>query len=352
MTLSLPYTIPPLDEHAAQQAAQRQDRLTKPTGALGQLEKLSIRLAAMTGRLDYRPDRRAVLVFAGDHGVTQQGISAYPADVTAQMVLNFLNGGAAINVFAAQMGARLRVIDAGVASTFSDDVRAHPAFIDGKIAHGTQDFSVGMAMTSAQAQASLALGARAFESVYADGLDIIALGEMGIGNSTSASAIIAAITGSEASLVTGRGTGITDETLSHKITLIERALTINAPAEIDTLMRVGGFEIGAIAGAIIAAAANRVPVVLNGLICTAGALIAAQIQPAVLGYLIAGHRGAEPGHRLALEHLGLDALLALNMRLGEGTGAVLAFPLIEAAMRALQEMATFSDAGVSDREGT
>jgi nicotinate-nucleotide--dimethylbenzimidazole phosphoribosyltransferase len=343
------FMIPAPDDLAGQRATERQMRLTKPAGALGALETLSIRLAAMTGRLDWLPRRPAVLVFAADHGVAWQGVSAYPADVTAQMVLNFLAGGAAINVFARQLGAGLRVIDAGVNHDFGADVKAHPAFVDGKIAHGTQDFTNGPAMTDAQAQAALALGERAFEAAWADGLDILIPGEMGIGNTTSASAIIAAVTGSAPALVTGRGTGIDDALLAHKIAVIEDALRLHTRADTDTLACIGGFEIGAIGGAILAAASRRVPVLLDGLICTAAALIAVQHQPAARDYLIAGHRGAEPGHRIALEHLALDPLLALDLRLGEGTGAILALPLVEAAMRALQEMATFAEAGVSDR---
>ena len=287
-----------------------------------------------------------MLICAGDHGIAAQGVSAYPQAVTQQMVLNFLAGGAAVNVLARQTGVRVTVVDAGVIGDFAD----HPDLIRGKIAPGTADFSVGPAMTAAQADAAMALGKAAVERELARGLDLLAVGEMGIGNTTSASAIIAAVTGRPVVEVTGRGTGVDDAALRHKVTLIEAALARHAPTTVDTLAKVGGFEIGAMAGAMLAAAAQRVPVVLDGLISTAAALVAAQIAPDVRHYLIAGHRSVEPGHRAALAWLGLEPLLDLDLRLGEGTGALLAMPLIEAAMRTLQEMATFEAAGVSGRE--
>lgn len=340
--LTLP-SIPSVDTAAQEQARARQAALTKPAGALGVLEALSIQLAGITGRLDWLPTRRAVIVFAGDHGVVAQGISAYPQVVTQQMILNFLSGGAAINVLARQMNARVIVVDAGVAADFD----AHPDLVLGKIARGTADMTLGAAMTRQQADQSVQLGLNVVEREIARGLDILAVGEMGIGNTTAASAVIAAVIGQPAAEVTGRGTGVSDEQLAHKIAVIERALQVNAPANQDTLAKVGGFEIGAMTGAILGAAANRIPVVIDGLISTAAALIAAQMQPEVRAYLIAGHHSVERGHRIALGALGLTPLLDLRMRLGEGTGAVLALPIIEAAMRTLREMATFGDAGVS-----
>ncbi len=339
-------TIPPLDSAAQAAARARQARLTKPAGALGRLETLSIQLAGMTGRLNWLPRRRAVLICAGDHGIAAQGVSAYPQAVTQQMVLNFLAGGAAVNVLARQAGARVTVVDAGVIGDFAN----HPDLIRGKITPGTADFSAGPAMTAAQADAALALGKAAVARELAHGLDLLAAGEMGIGNTTSASAIIAAVTGRPVAEVTGRGTGVDDAALRHKVALIEAALARHAPATVGTLAKIGGFEIGVMAGAMLAAAAQRVPVVLDGLISTAAALVAAQIAPDVRHYLIAGHRSVEPGHRAALAWLGLEPLLDLDLRLGEGTGALLAMPLIEAAMRTLQEMATFEAAGVSGRE--
>lgn len=339
----MPSAIPPINTDCRAAAEARQSRLTKPAGALGRLEELSIRIAGMTGRLDWLPARRAVVVCAADHGVVAQGVSAYPQDVTAQMVLNFLRGGAAVSVLARQMNARVTVIDAGVAA----DLPAQPGLVSGKVASGTADLSIGPAMTARQARQALDLGREVALAEIERGLDILAVGEMGIGNTTSASAIIAAVTGRSPAEVTGRGTGVDDAQLAHKITVIERALQVNAPAAEKTLQKVGGFEIGAMAGLMLEAAAARVPVVIDGLICTSAALIAAQAEPEVTGYLIAGHRSVEPGHRAALDWLGLAPLLDLDLRLGEGTGAVLAFPLVEAAMRTLQEMATFDDAGVS-----
>lgn len=336
-------SVPPFDEQAAARALERQAILTKPGGALGRLESLSVALAGMTGRLDWLPERRAVVVCAGDHGVVAQGVSAYPQVVTEQMVLNFLNGGAAVNVLARQMSARVTVIDAGVNAAFSP----HPDLIDGKIGPGTADMTQGPAMTEAQAEASLQLGLRVAEREIARGLDVLAVGEMGIGNTTAASAIIAAITGLPPAQVTGRGTGLADTQLAHKIEVILRALDVNRPSGADTLAKVGGFEIGAMAGLMLGAASVRVPVVIDGLISTAAALIAVQRWPDVGRYLLAGHKSVEPGHLAALTWLGLDPLLDLGMRLGEGTGALLALPLLEAAMRTLQEMATFSGAGVS-----
>jgi nicotinate-nucleotide--dimethylbenzimidazole phosphoribosyltransferase len=337
------HVIPSIDLKCHQAALDRQARLTKPAGALGRLEELSVRLAGMTGRLDWLPTRRAVVVCAGDHGVVAQGVSAYPQSVTAQMVLNFLEGGAAINVLARQFGARVTVVDAGVA----EDIGPHPDLVNGKVGPGTADFSLGPAMTAAQAAQSVELGRRVARQEIARGLDILAVGEMGIGNTTSASAIIAAVTGQPVAAVTGRGTGVADDQLAHKVAVIERALQVNKPAGEKTLEKVGGFEIGAMAGLMLEAAAARVPVVIDGLICTSAALIAAQIEPEVTQYLVAGHRSVEPGHRAALDWLNLAPLLDLDLRLGEGTGAVLALPLVEAAMRTLQEMATFDDAGVS-----
>jgi len=335
--------IPPIDVMCRQAALDRQARLTKPAGALGRLEDLSVSLAAMTGRLDWLPTRRAVVVCAGDHGVVAQGVSAYPQEVTAEMVHNFLAGGAAINVLSRQMGARVTVVDAGVAG----DIPPHPDLVSGKVAPGTADFSIGPAMTSAQAAQSVELGRTVARREIERGLDILAVGEMGIGNTTAASAIIAAVTGKPVGEVTGRGTGVSDELLAHKITVIERALKVNDPIGEKTLQKVGGFEIGAMAGLMLEAAAARIPVIIDGLICTSAALVAAQMEPEVKGYLVAGHRSVEPGHRAALSWLGLTPLLDLDLRLGEGTGAVLAMPLVEAAMRTLQEMATFDDAGVS-----
>ncbi|MBC7809718.1 MAG: nicotinate-nucleotide--dimethylbenzimidazole phosphoribosyltransferase [Burkholderiales bacterium] len=340
--ISLP-AIPPLDVDAPQAALARQARLTKPAGALGKLEALSVRLAAMTGRIDWLPTRRAVVVCAGDHGVAAQGVSAYPQAVTQQMVMNFLRGGAAVNVLARQMGARVTIVDAGVAADFEP----HPNLIRAKIAPGTADMTLGPAMTLEQADAAVQLGQDVLGAEIERGLDILVVGEMGIGNTTSASAIIAAITDIDASQVTGRGTGIDYAQHAHKVRIVNQALRSNYPARDNTLAKVGGFEIGVMAGLMLCAAAARVPILVDGLICTAAAMIAAQFQPQVVDYMVAAHRSIEPGHGIALSLLGLAPLLEFDMRLGEGTGALLALPIVEAAMRTLQEMSTFDDAGVS-----
>jgi nicotinate-nucleotide--dimethylbenzimidazole phosphoribosyltransferase len=341
--------IEPLDEAAMQAAQARQDVLTKPRGSLGRLETLSIQLAGIARRCPPPvPARKAVLVFAGDHGVVAQGVSAYPQEVTPQMVYNFLCGGAAINVLARGAGARVVIVDAGVAAQMA------PAdgLVSGKIAPGTADMSLGPAMTREQARTAIALGARVAEREIEAGLDLLACGDMGIGNTTAATAITVVFTGKSPLEVAGPGTGLPPAGVAHKAAVVERALLLNRPAPsdgLDVLARVGGFEIGAICGAMLAAAAARVPVVVDGFIATAGALVAAALAPGAVSYMIAGHRSAEPGHEAALAHLGLNPLLDLGMRLGEGTGAVLAMGLVEASARILGEMATFAEAGVSEK---
>lgn len=338
------HSIPPLDIAAAQAAAQRQALLTKPPGALGRLEALSIRLAGMTGRIDWLPNRKTVIICAGDHGIAAQGVSAFPQAVTAQMVLNFLADGAAINVLARQIGARVVVVDAGVKA----DLAPNAILIKGKVKPGTRDFSQEPAMTAQEAHAAIQLGLDVIAQEQQRGLDVVCVGEMGIGNTTAASAILAVLTDHPPHEVTGRGTGLDENRLAHKISIIEQALTLHSPTADNVLEKVGGYEIGAMAGVMIGAAAARIPVVIDGLISTAAALLAVSMVPGVKNYLIAGHRSVEPGHIIALEQLGLEPLLDMGMRLGEGTGAVLALPIIEAAMRTLQEMATFDEAGVSD----
>ncbi|MAS33177.1 MAG: nicotinate-nucleotide--dimethylbenzimidazole phosphoribosyltransferase [Anaerolineaceae bacterium] len=343
-------TIPALDTTAMQHAQDWQNSRVKPQGALGELENLSIRLAGMTGHSTWFPGRRAVLVFAGDHGITAHPVSTVPQSITAYMVNQFLAGKAAVNVLARQMHTRVTVVDAGVNGDFKlrptplennhEQRMRQPAFVPRKIARGTADFSQSTAMTAEQAQQALQIGMDVVTDEIRQGLDVLVVGEMGIGNTTSASAIIAAITGHAPSEVTGRGTGLDDEHLQQKVALIEQALKYHHPANRDTLMKVGGFEIGAMAGAMLYAASQHIPVILDGLICTAAASIAHQYNPDVQHFLIAGHRSAEPGHDAALDYLGLKPLLDLHMRLGEGTGALLALPIIEAAMRTLNEMGT------------
>jgi nicotinate-nucleotide--dimethylbenzimidazole phosphoribosyltransferase len=333
--------ICPLDTSAMALARQRLDNLTKPQGSLGRLEELAIQLAGITGRVPPTAREKTIYLFAADHGVAAEGVSAYPASVTGQMVANFLHGGAAINVLARQADASLVVVDAGVAG----ELGSHPQLISAKIGRGTRNFAHEPAMTREQALASLDLGSSVFRPCPVAGM-----GEMGIGNSTSAAAIVAAATRRPAHEVVGRGTGIDDATLARKIAVVEQALERHRPDRGDglsLLVTVGGFEIGALAGAMLASAVARVPVVLDGFISTAAALIAVRLCPAVRQYLVAGHRSAEQGHSIALADLGLRPLLDLDLRLGEGTGAALAFHLIEAACRTMQEMATFESAGVS-----
>lgn len=341
--------IGPLDEAAADAARRRQDSLTKPRGSLGRLEELSIRLAGMTGRAIPVVDKKVIVVMAADHGVTVEGVSAYPQDVTAQMVGNFLAGGAAINVLARRIGARVAVTDVGVRGR----VPAHPALRSRRIAEGTANMARGPAMTRDQAVRSLETGMAVVEEERAPGLDILGTGDMGIGNTTPSSAITAVMTGASIAECTGRGTGLDDEGLRRKLGVIARALEINAPDPadpLDVLAKVGGFEIGALAGAMLAAAAHRIPVVIDGFISGAAALIALGLAPGTADYMIASHLSAERGHRIALSKLGLSPHLDLGMRLGEGTGAALTMFLADSAVRILGEMATFGEAGVSGSE--
>ncbi len=338
--------IRPLDEAAMAAARARQDQLTKPLGALGRLEALSVQIAGITGALQPPLERKAVIVMAADHGVAAQGVSAYPQEVTPQMVLNFLRGGAAVNVLAKQTNARVVVVDIGVASALP----THPQLLARKIALGTHDFTLGQAMTRDEAIAAIETGIVVVEEQAKLGLHVVATGEMGIGNTTASSALIAAFTGATPERVTGWGTGISDTIRQHKVAVIAQSLALHRPDPADAvgvLAAVGGFEIAGLAGVMLGAAAHRVPIVLDGLIAGAAALVAAALTPSVVDYCIPSHRSAEQGHAIALRHLGLSPLLELDLRLGEGTGALLAMPLIEAAVRLLNEMATFGEAGVS-----
>ena len=338
--------MPSPDEAAAAAALERQAQLTKPAGSLGRLEALSAQIAGTTGRERPRLRSKAVVVMAADHGVTAEGVSAYPADVTPQMVVNFLRGGAAINALAGVAGARVVVVDIGVAAP----VPAHHGLLSLRVADGTRDMATGPAMTRAQAARCLATGIELAQRLADEGVDLVAVGDMGIGNTTASSALTAAITGRPPAEVTGRGTGIDDRGLAHKIAVIERALAVNAPDPADglgVLAAVGGLEIGGLAGVILGAASRRVPVVLDGFVAGAAALVAATVCPPVRPHLVAAHRSVERGHGAALDWLGLAPLLDLGLRLGEGTGAVLAMPLIDAALAALDEMATFEEAAVA-----
>ena len=339
--------IKPLDEKAMEVARTRQDELTKPRGSLGRLEDLSIQLAGIKGRVISGFEHKAIIVMAADHGVVGEEVSLYPQEVTRQMVFNFLKGGAAINVLARLIGARVVIVDMGVIGGFEP----HPNLICKMIDFGTKDFSVGPAMTKQQALEAIQAGIDIVEGEIAKGLDIVGTGDMGIGNTAASSAICAAITGESVEKVTGRGTGLEDRQVAHKVKVIQKALELNRPNpkdSIDVLAKVGGFEIGGLAGVMLGAAAHRIPVVIDGFISGAAALIATGLASGLRDYLIAGHLSAESGHKILLEYLSLTPLLTLNMRLGEGTGAALAMTIVEAAVKTLAEMATFTEAGVSD----
>ena len=341
--------IQPLDSAAMRAAQARQNELTKPQGSLGRLEALSIQIAGITGQPRPVLKQPAVITMAADHGIAHQGVSAYPPEVTPQMVLNFLHGGAAINVLSRHVGARVVVVDMGVAAQLPQ----HADLVDRKIDMGTRDFSVGPAMTRDQARRAIQAGIEVATREIDGAADILATGDMGIGNTAASSAIVAAITRQPVARVTGRGTGVDDAGLAHKIQMIERGLEVNAPNPsdaLDVLGDVGGFEIGGLAGVMIGAAARRTPVVIDGFISGAAALIACTLAPAVQPYLIAAHRSVEIGHRVMLEHLRLEPLFDLDLRLGEGTGAALGISLCIAACKILNEMATFADAGVSEKE--
>jgi len=347
--LSLP-DIPSFDERAAGAARRRQNRLTKPTGSLGRMEELSIQLAGITGQAVPRIDRKAVVVMAGDHGVVAEGVSAYPQVVTTQMVGNFLDGGAAINVLGRHVGAEIVIVDMGVAA----DLDPHPDLLVRKIGYGTGNIATGPAMTPAQAVQAVEAGIEIAGSLIEQRqIDIIGTGEMGIGNTTPSAAIAAVLTGRPAAAIVGRGTGLDDDGLARKAAVVERALAANKPNPedgLDILYKVGGYEIGGLAGVMIGAASRRKPVVVDGFISTAAAMIAVTLSPGVRPYLIAAHQSQERGHQLMLEWLKLTPLLDLDLRLGEGTGTALVLSLAEAACRILSEMATFDGAGVSDRK--
>jgi nicotinate-nucleotide--dimethylbenzimidazole phosphoribosyltransferase len=341
--------IKPLDKGAMAEARSRQDVLTKPQGSLGRLEELSIKLAGIQGKAIPQIRHKVIFTLAGDHGVVAEGVGNWPQEVTAQMVYNFLSGGAGINVLARHAGVRVIVVDMGVAAK----LEPHPQLVSRKIAPGTQDMFLRPAMTPEQAVRAIETGIELVGSELAKGLDIVGTGDMGIGNTTSSSAICAAMTGEAVAEVTGRGTGITDEQLAHKIEVVKRALAVNHPdpkQPLDVLAKVGGFEIGGLVGVMLAAAAYRIPIVLDGFISGAAALIAVALAPRLRDFLIAAHVSAEAGHKVLLRHLRLKPLLDLGMRLGEGTGAMLGIFLAEAAARILAEMSTFAEAGVSERE--
>ncbi len=341
-------SILPIDNAWIERAAERQKRLTKPPGSLGALEEIANRLAAIRRTLRPEVFRRRVYVVAGDHGVTAEGVSAYPREVTAQMVYNFLRGGAAINVLARDCGIEVKVVDAGVDADFGDA----PGLIQAKVLRGAANFTLGPAMAREQAAQAVTIGVELARQAAAEGVEMIGIGEMGIGNTTSASAITAALTGLAPEVVTGYGTGIDEAGWRRKVSAIERALEVNRPNRddpLDLLAKLGGAEIGVMAGVTLGAAAERIPIVADGFISTASAALACLFCPAARDYLFIAHRSQEAGHGALIEFIGQRPLLDLGMRLGEGTGAALAMRLIGSAARLLSEMATFAEAGVSDR---
>ncbi|MFQ5711233.1 MAG: nicotinate-nucleotide--dimethylbenzimidazole phosphoribosyltransferase [Candidatus Geothermarchaeales archaeon] len=338
--------IKPLDAEAMREAKERQDSLTKPRESLGVLEDLSIRVAGIKGEASPSIREKAVITMAGDHGVVEEGVSAYPMEVTRQMVRNFVGGGAGINVLARHVGSRVVVVDMGVAADINE-----PHVINRKVNYGTKNMAKEPAMMRDEAIGSIEAGIEVFMEELKRGMDIVGIGDMGIGNTTASSAIVACITGEPVRRVTGRGTGVDDSTFERKVRVIERALKVNRPNPkdpVDVLAKVGGFEIGGLVGVVLAGAAHRVPVVVDGFITGASALIATELAPQARDYLIAAHLSVERGHKIILDRMGLRPLLDLEMRLGEGTGAAIGISLTEAACKVLSEMATFAEAKVSE----
>jgi nicotinate-nucleotide--dimethylbenzimidazole phosphoribosyltransferase len=344
--LDLARSIGPLDEGAMAEARARQAGLVKPPGSLGRLEELAIQVAGITGQPRPSRQRKAVLVFAGDHGVTREGVSAYPSAVTPLMVDAFVRGVAAVSVLARGVGARLRVVDVGVDAEFPTDL----PIVHRKVARGTASFAEGPAMEREIVVAALGVGAAVVAEEVSRGVDLLALGEMGIGNTTAAAALAAALLEVDPERVVGRGTGLDDAGVRRKVEVVRRALATNRPSAADpigVLAAVGGLEIAALAGAILQAGAARVPVLVDGYICGIAALVACRIAPAVTRYLIAAHRSAEPGHQLVLADLGLTPLFDLGMRLGEASGATLALAIVDAALATHDDMATLADVGIT-----
>ena len=343
------------DSAAMAAARARQDLLTKPRGSLGVLENVSVQLAGLAGTCPPPlPEPAAVAVFAGDHGVHAQGVTPWPQEVTAQMVANFLAGGAVINALARQAGADVVVVDVGVAADLPD----HPALIARKVRPGTGDITVGPAMTRDEATAAMQVGSDVAEQLLADGHRVLITGDMGIANTTASAALVSAFTGADPAEVTGRGTGIDAPMLAHKIAVVRAALRRHGLTgdagrtdALGTLAAVGGLEHAALAGFILGAAAARVPVILDGVIACSAALVASALAPHSVAAMIAGHRSVEPGAATALEKLGLRPLVDLDLRLGEGSGAALALGLVQSAARVLREVATFDGAGVTDKDG-
>lgn len=341
--------ITPPAEGLRPDAQTKIDNKTKPLGALGKLEDLAVQMSVIQNDLNPELKRKALFVFAGDHGIAEEGVSAFPAEVTGQMVYNFLAGGAAINVICRHHGIDIGVVDMGVNADFED----HPVLLQKKVRKGTRSFAVQNAMTADEAALALENGAAVLQEAHqSQAIDIVGLGEMGIANTTAATAIICAVTGVSPFKATGRGTGVDDKGLEHKAKVIQKALDFHNPNPadgFDILQRLGGYEIGGIAGAVLAAAAQGTAVVLDGVISTAAGLIAYLINPDIRGYLIAGHRSVEISQTAALEHMQLEPVIDFGMRLGEGTGAAMTIDVVDAACRIMREMASFEEADVSQQ---
>ncbi|WFE30040.1 nicotinate-nucleotide--dimethylbenzimidazole phosphoribosyltransferase [Solwaraspora sp. WMMD791] len=341
--------IRPLDDDAMAQARALHARLTKPAGSLGVLEELSVRLAGLAGACPPPlPEPGAVAIFAADHGVHRQRVTGWPQEVTAQMVANFLAGGAVVNAFARQVGASVTVVDVGVATA----LESAPGLVQARIRPGTADLSAGAAMTVDEARAAIDVGLGVAADLHAAGARVLLTGDMGIANTTAAAALVAGFTGADATEVTGRGTGVDDETYRHKVAVVAAALRRHRPDPADpigVLASIGGLEHAALSGFVLGAAARRIPVIVDGVSAVAAALAAAALAPAATGAMVAGHRSVEPGATVGLRHLGLQPLVDLGLRLGEGTGALLAWPIVASAVRVLHEVATFDAAGVSEK---
>ncbi len=350
-----------IDYGLSDKTQKRLDNLTKPQGSLGRLEELAKKIAGITKNENPSIKDKVIFTMAGDHGVTEEGVSAYPKEVTPQMVYNFLNGGAGINVLARHIGARVVVVDMGVAEELK--ISAEDGSASGgkneklkikKIGYGTKNMAKGPAMTKEEALRAIEAGMEVFEEELSNGIDIAGTGDMGIGNTTPSSAIASIMTGAPVKDVTGRGTGIDDKALINKIEVIKRAININRPDSkdaIDILSKVGGFEIGGLAGVILAASSNRIPVVIDGFISGAAALIAYRLEPKAKDYMIAAHSSVEKGHKIIYDYMGLKPLLDFDLRLGEGTGAALGMTIVEASIKILTQMATFENASVSKKKG-
>ncbi len=341
--------IKPANSKTVEAAQKHLDNLTKPPGSLGVLEDIAKKIAGITGEVKPSLPKKTCILLAGDHGVTDEGVSAFPKEVTPQMVLNFLNGGAAMSVLSKHVGAELIVVDIGVAADLPD----HPLLVKKKLAYGTANMAKGPAMTREQAIQAIETGIEVAEKCLQNGTGIFGTGEMGIGNTTPSTAITAFYRGSGVAGVCGRGTGVDDESLKLKVRVIEKAIDLNKPDgddALDVLSKIGGFEIAGMAGVMLAAAANSKPVLIDGFISGAAALIASKLQPQAVDYMLASHLSEEPGHAATLELLGLQPFLRMKMRLGEGTGAALAMNIVDGALKIVHEMASFADAGVSNRE--